>query len=707
MSRELAAVSIKLNLVEILQGAADPTAGGGVAAAIGSWYQRSGIGATYLKTAAANTGWAKMVQSFEWLSVLDFGAIGNGVTDDTAAIQNAINACAAQGGGVVYFPALTYAVTQLTINAQSNVQFLGAGSGSILKWVWNAAGAAGSMVTVNGASLHTRFSMMHFDGSGLTNPNAGRDNHLLLWSGSTGTIIETQAFQCTFGGMIASSGDGIHVVGTAGNVVSRWWVADCEFDGCSRFSVGIQQGLEFGWIVDNFMTNCETEIGLVSDASVNDNNALTIAGNEIVHTGAVRHAMRIEGDITNVVTRLVIAENVILGGFVTYQNVQWGTVHGNIVTSGAFASADPVWRLLGNVLDVTITGNLIDRAAGASAGVVMSLELATSAPARVRVGHNMLIQEVASAGFMKVIDCNHVSIGGNLMRSTANIGASAIYGVDIQAVTAIVTGILFGPGNQMTAAAGSMAGGVHTLCNGNNITNISISGNQGNQLDYGLVIEIGGGGGTYNGIYLYGGNNMNGSVGDINRIGTTLPIRIGFNAGTFGPNLWSASGSPETVVTARAGSIYLNTAGGQAATLFYKESGVAATGWFGVGGDVLEWGTGDTTAAATAVFMGAGFIATSPATEIQLPVTRPGTIRNLRVFVPTAGVGAQTVTYKVRVNGVDTAILATISNTSTGQISDLTHSVVVAAGDLISISITKAAGVTSGQLNVACGLELV
>jgi hypothetical protein len=38
------------------------------------------------------------------LSVLDFGAVGNGVTDDTAAIQAAINTASANGGGTVYLP---------------------------------------------------------------------------------------------------------------------------------------------------------------------------------------------------------------------------------------------------------------------------------------------------------------------------------------------------------------------------------------------------------------------------------------------------------------------------------------------------------------------------------------------------------------------------------------------------------------------------
>jgi len=45
------------------------------------------------------------------LSVKDFGATGDGNTDDTAAIQNAINAAIDAGGGTVYFPVGKYLVT--------------------------------------------------------------------------------------------------------------------------------------------------------------------------------------------------------------------------------------------------------------------------------------------------------------------------------------------------------------------------------------------------------------------------------------------------------------------------------------------------------------------------------------------------------------------------------------------------------------------
>lgn len=56
------------------------------------------------------------------VSVKDFGAVGDGVTDDTAAIQAAITAVGAAGGGVVYFPRGIYAITSaLNVSAHGIV----------------------------------------------------------------------------------------------------------------------------------------------------------------------------------------------------------------------------------------------------------------------------------------------------------------------------------------------------------------------------------------------------------------------------------------------------------------------------------------------------------------------------------------------------------------------------------------------------------
>lgn len=75
-----------------------------------------------------------------------------------------------------------------------------------------------------------------------------------------------------------------------------------------------------------------------------------------------------------------------------------------------------------------------------------------------------------------------------------------------------------------------------------------------------------------------------------NRSGNTLEVWPDQAAGTALPSvrfgagpvfIASAAGSPETVVTAPVGSLYLRTDGGAATSLYVKETGVGNTGWVG------------------------------------------------------------------------------------------------------------------------------
>ncbi len=62
------------------------------------------------------------------VSVKDFGAVGDGITDDTVAIQNALNYVGSSGGGSVYIPNGTYGFTRLFIT-YSNVSMDGESTG--------------------------------------------------------------------------------------------------------------------------------------------------------------------------------------------------------------------------------------------------------------------------------------------------------------------------------------------------------------------------------------------------------------------------------------------------------------------------------------------------------------------------------------------------------------------------------------------------
>jgi hypothetical protein len=70
---------------------------------------------------SANRSFKIKASDLGFISVKDptYGAIGNGVADDRAAIQAAINALVAAGGGTLYFPPGTYRVGRLGANPYS------------------------------------------------------------------------------------------------------------------------------------------------------------------------------------------------------------------------------------------------------------------------------------------------------------------------------------------------------------------------------------------------------------------------------------------------------------------------------------------------------------------------------------------------------------------------------------------------------------
>ena len=88
---------------------------------------------------------------------------------------------------------------------------------------------------------------------------------------------------------------------------------------------------------------------------------------------------------------------------------------------------------------------------------------------------------------------------------------------------------------------------------------------------------------------------------------------------------------------------------------------------------------------------------------VQVPMPLAGTVSNLYVNV-TANASTTNITVTVRKNGVNTAIVATVTALTTGAFTDTTHSVAFAAGDLISYAISAS---TVGVVVGSIGLKLV
>jgi Concanavalin A-like lectin/glucanases superfamily/Phosphoesterase family/Pectate lyase superfamily protein len=118
-----------------------------------------------------------------WVNVKTvYGAKGDGVTDDTAPIENALNAVGTGSTSpVLWFPAGTYRITgTLTLSNRQNIALLGQDpSTTIIKW---AGASGGTMLYVNGVA-YSRISRLTFDGSSSAGINVDQS-----WDGSTGSF---------------------------------------------------------------------------------------------------------------------------------------------------------------------------------------------------------------------------------------------------------------------------------------------------------------------------------------------------------------------------------------------------------------------------------------------------------------------------------------------------------------------------------------
>lgn len=97
----------------------------------------------------------------DWVSVKDFGAVGDGSTDDTTAIVNAIAFVGANsGGGTVYFPKGNY-VTTATIYVPIGVMLEGTGFASGVLWNGVNTREQGSCIV----GKHTGAAIVSFKGA--------------------------------------------------------------------------------------------------------------------------------------------------------------------------------------------------------------------------------------------------------------------------------------------------------------------------------------------------------------------------------------------------------------------------------------------------------------------------------------------------------------------------------------------------------------
>jgi hypothetical protein len=126
----------------------------------------SAFAETYLDDANALTTMATL-QGVSVFNVMNttYGAVGDGVADDTTAVQAAVDAADSVGGGYVFFPAGTY-LLETPISVRDHITYFGVGDASILLatshcFVWDTGLGAGYVSRYN-----QRFNNLLISGNG-------------------------------------------------------------------------------------------------------------------------------------------------------------------------------------------------------------------------------------------------------------------------------------------------------------------------------------------------------------------------------------------------------------------------------------------------------------------------------------------------------------------------------------------------------------
>lgn len=195
-----------------------------------------------------------IIRSYRY-NIKDYGAKGDGVTDDSAAINRAIVAANAAGGGRVYAPADTYFIASTTLAMASNVRFTGDGSGKTILRCTDA-GAYGSlsyMLSVGSAVSDVGIEGMTLTCStmtsgGTTGVYLAGDNvkirDLEILNLKIGILGKNTSRYVDIRGYKQSSTTGIAGFGILPSGVQDWTLDGIEFIGAT-VSIGIEKPLGF------------------------------------------------------------------------------------------------------------------------------------------------------------------------------------------------------------------------------------------------------------------------------------------------------------------------------------------------------------------------------------------------------------------------------------------------------------------------------
>ena len=327
-------------------------------------------------------------------NVKEYGATGNGSTDDRAAIQAAINAAVAAGGGQVFLPPGEYALAS-KITLGDNVEFAGSGSATVLKPAF-ASIDTNRVIDNDWVAGNSNISLRNFKldrtGSNIT--------HGILLNGVDGLLIDNVHIAGPPGSGLNSGALSVSAIGPGKEGAPPWLpsinvrVVNCVFTESKNF--GCQVGYVDGCVMSNNTAyaadrevfGVEPEVGCVA-------KNVTISNNTII------------GNVTTGPQNCLIAVTQGSGGAVHNVCVTGNSLRqppgGDSTTSGILVYGGAGVTVTGNsIYQMDASGIQLGNAKNQTTGVVVS-------------GNSIIDCNQSDGGFsgIRMLNADHCTIIGN------------------------------------------------------------------------------------------------------------------------------------------------------------------------------------------------------------------------------------------------------------------------------------------------------
>jgi hypothetical protein len=361
--------------------------------------------------AVTTTVAAKLQQT---VSVMDFGAVGDGVTDDTTAIQAAIAYAASANGATILFPAGTYSYTDFVVDV-SNTHIVGVGWGvTILKpqgWI-DGIRFANGYPGANPIVYNVSISNLTMDCTAqIAGPNDTYGNGINFNNCDSFAARDVQVLKHKQQGIVSSyfNGSSLYPVQSVGYIVDN----EVDSTQSNNICIGVEAQPQ-GLIISR---NRVKVPGNASTVALYVGNATGIqAGGDIIVTdnivtgpvGSTGIGVKVE----NTQNRVVISNNNIYG-LGTGIRVQRNTV-------GAFTH------------NYTITGNSVQNFT--TYGII-AFPIPTAENSKVLISANHIYTDNAGSG-----DSRAVYVASNAFVSGNFISAATEFGVFVVGTNSVVSG---------------------------------------------------------------------------------------------------------------------------------------------------------------------------------------------------------------------------------------------------------------------------